>query len=119
MADAAGDEPGAGRELQRLSSTTIPTLPNLHLVLRDKAHAARRVTSRPWKADAYNQNVAFEFVWKRHSITNLIQHSHIFKSWFVTKELAVQRRLDEAVWLVVLAESLDLVELLEKILLLL
>jgi hypothetical protein len=93
VADAAGNEQVAGRELQRSSSTTIPTLPNLHLVLRDKAHAARRVTSRPWKADAYNQNVAFEFVWKRHSITNLIQHSHIFKSWFVTNELAVQRRL--------------------------
>ena len=93
VADAAGDEQVAGRELQRSSSASIPSLPNLHLVLRDKAHAARRVTSRPWKADAYNQNVAFEFVWKRHSITNLIQHSHIFKSWFVVNETSVQRRL--------------------------
>jgi len=92
VADAAGDEQVAGRELQGCSSS-IPTLPNLHLVLRDKAHAARRVTSRPWRADTYNQNVAFEFVWKRHSITNLIQHSHIFKSWFVVNETAVRRRL--------------------------
>ena len=115
VADAAGDEQVAGRELQGSSSTSIPTLPNLHLVLRDKAHAARRVTSRPWKAGAFNQNVAFEFVWKRHSITNLIQHSHIFKSWFVTNETAVQRRLvqeAQQVQAVQAGEALDSVPIL-------
>jgi hypothetical protein len=41
-ADAALDEQIAGREMQDPSGSNRPDLPNLRLVLRDKAHASRR-----------------------------------------------------------------------------
>lgn len=42
VADGAADEQLAGRELQQPSSGGAPPLPNLRVVLRDKAHASRR-----------------------------------------------------------------------------
>ena len=53
-----------------------------------------RVTARPWKADEFLNNVATQFVWKRHSITNLVQHSHMFKVWFEENAAAVKARSD-------------------------
>lgn len=32
-------------------------MPNMHVVHRDKAHAARRLSSRGWSADAYLHSV--------------------------------------------------------------
>ena len=42
-ADAAGDEQLAGREAGPLSGSLAPFFPNLELVLRDTAHASRRL----------------------------------------------------------------------------
>jgi hypothetical protein len=42
VADGAADEQLAGRELQSPSAAVRPLLPNLRIVLRDKAHASRR-----------------------------------------------------------------------------
>jgi hypothetical protein len=52
-ADAASDEQLAGRELQSPADGGPAMLPNLKIVVRDKAHASRRLLSRPWAADAY------------------------------------------------------------------
>ena len=67
--DAAGDEQAAMRALRRTS------MPNA-IVMRDHTHAARRVLTRPWKADSYMQDVVDTIVRRKQSVTALIQHSH-------------------------------------------
>ena len=49
--------------------------PNLRFVLRDKAHASRRIISRPWSADAYLKDVVLMLASGRRSMAQLIQHS--------------------------------------------
>ena len=60
-ADAAGDEQLSGKMLrgQALEDITYQEsyLPNVKVIHRDKTHAARRLTSRGWKADAYLNEV--------------------------------------------------------------
>ena len=69
---------------------------NSHLSLRivnwDVAHATRRLTQRPWKADAFIKDVVGRFVTNRRcdktktplSIVRLIQHSQEFKELMKT-----------------------------------
>ena len=49
--------------------------PNLRFVLRDRAHASKRITGRPWSADAYLKDVVLMFASGRGSVAQLIQHS--------------------------------------------
>ena len=49
--------------------------PHLILVVRDKAHASRRILSRPWYCDQYLQTVASSLMTEPSSLTQLIQHS--------------------------------------------
>ena len=50
-------------------------LPNLKHILRDKAHAARRILSRPWSADAELARIISTFVRGPSSLGRLIQSS--------------------------------------------
>ena len=52
-----------------------PLAPNLKAILRDRAHASRRMTCRPWKCDEYLALVADTIVMSRSSIVQRIQHS--------------------------------------------
>lgn len=85
-ADAASDEQLAGRELQCPTGGGPPALPNLKVIVRDKAHASRRLLSRPWAADAYLKATLDVLLFKQKSIVRLIQNSFIFKSWFVANQ---------------------------------
>lgn len=83
-ADAAANEQLAGYELRCPSTAVAPVFPNLKLVVKDKAHAARRFTmKRPWTADKYFEETFGLFVTKKNSITKMIQYSEVFKAWFV------------------------------------
>ena len=56
--------------------------PNHRLVVRDKAHEARRVLSRPWKADEYLDSIVTAIVVGRSSITQIIQKSDDLRAWY-------------------------------------
>ena len=48
--------------------------PNLRFVLRDKAHASRRIISRPGAADVYVKDVVDMFARGRGSVARMIQN---------------------------------------------
>ena len=58
-----------------------PILPNLKLVTRDRAHAARRITLRPWKSDSRIKEVLDKVIFMKGSIVNKIKNSDFFKVW--------------------------------------
>ena len=75
--DAAADEV-LGAELMRspeLLSQTRALCPNLQHVLRDKTHASRRLSSRPYGADPYLSDVLLMFATGRTSPARMVQHS--------------------------------------------
>ncbi|CAK0880248.1 unnamed protein product [Prorocentrum cordatum] len=57
--------------------------PGLRFVIRDKAHSARRVVSRPWAADPYIKETAMIFARGRGSIARMIQNSPHIRQVFV------------------------------------
>lgn len=78
-ADAAADEQLCGRILKgrRLGDALVelPTFPSLKLVVKDKSHAARRLSSRGWKCDPFLHAVSSEWIMNKSSPTQLIRHS--------------------------------------------
>ena len=72
--DAAYDEFAAGELLVTLPEAS-KLFPNLRVIGREKAHASRRVLSRPQLADPYLTEVCNHFVWNYDSLASLIQHN--------------------------------------------
>ena len=56
-------------------------LPNIIVRHYDQAHGARRLTQRPWIADAYTKDVVNTFIDGKESLTMLLQNSPLFRSW--------------------------------------
>ncbi|CAK0809178.1 unnamed protein product [Prorocentrum cordatum] len=75
--DSAGDELLASEMMcnQSLAQTERALTPNLKFVLRDSAHASRRIISRPWNADPYLRDVAMMMAQGRSSVAKLVQNS--------------------------------------------
>eukprot|EP00974_Lingulodinium_polyedra_P060691 5850992-Lingulodinium_polyedra.AAC.1 len=65
--DAASSETKPAR-LMKTSPATKPLAPNLKAVVRDRAHAARRLLSRPRAADEVIKALTDEFVMGRRCI---------------------------------------------------
>ena len=93
--DSAGDELLSAEMMRTpaLNSSQQALTPGLRFVIRDSAHASRRVISRPWFADEYMKNVAFMFARGRSSIARIIQNSpavrDIFKSFVLSSRTPV------------------------------
>jgi hypothetical protein len=56
--------------------------PNLKVIIRDRAHASRRLLSRPWKADPFLDEITETVVMDRSSICQRIQHSHDLRDMY-------------------------------------
>ena len=56
--------------------------PNLKVIIRDRAHASRRLLSRPWKADPFLNEIAETVVMNSSSICQRIQHSHDLRAMY-------------------------------------
>jgi hypothetical protein len=54
--------------------------PKLTLVIRDKAHASRRILVRPWHCDEYLNAVASALITESSSLAQLTQHSDDLRS---------------------------------------
>ena len=72
--DAVYDEFAAGELLFSLPEARV-AFPNLRVVGREKAHASRRVLSRPQSADLYLTEVCNRFIWNYDSVASTIEHN--------------------------------------------
>ena len=82
-ADAERAEQLAGSHCRRpLLAAARPVLPALRVVNWDAAHGSRRMTKRPWTADAILLEIVTTVVANRNSIVGLIQNSVEFVKWF-------------------------------------
>ena len=86
---------GDGASDMQLALTELQStgyFPNLKFTLRDKAHSARRILSRPWAAVEAINDVYQNAIAGKHSITSTIQHSgvvaHTFQEHCVTMQNA-------------------------------
>ena len=75
--DSAGDELLASEMMRTksLAQTEKALTPNLKFILRDAAHASRRIISRPWNADPYLKDVALMMAQGRNSVAKLVHNS--------------------------------------------
>lgn len=82
--DSAGDEVLASEIMRSsaLSNNSMRATPNLKYVIRDKAHASKRLVSRPFNADPYLKRVMGMFASDRKSIARTIQNSHAIRGKF-------------------------------------
>ena len=79
--DAASAETTSAR-LMMTHPRGNPVAPNLKAVIRDRAHASRRMISRPWQADEKVNEVTQELIMGNTSIVQRIYHSKLFTEWY-------------------------------------
>ena len=58
-----------------ISSGNEAFAPNLMTIIRDKAHASRRILQRPWSCDDFLSAVANVLFYDPGSVAQLVQHS--------------------------------------------
>ena len=82
--DAASNEVVAGENSMDPQSVTAKVsdegirtalFQNLKCIVRDKAHASRRVLERPWACDQYCQSIANKLISQSDSVAQVIEHS--------------------------------------------
>ena len=79
--DAAGVADNADKAtLQSLLSLT----PSLKLIVRDVAHASRRVTAKPEAADEYLDELPRRIFTDKHSLAQITQHSDVWRREFAS-----------------------------------
>ena len=92
-ADGAANEQLAGKMLHPTSLRGNKTkLPNLRLVIRDKAHATRRITDRTISADCVLERILDVIVVGRPSVARVLKNSRPLASIFEA-EVAKQERI--------------------------
>ncbi len=83
--DSASDELLTGRlmrqvpqyQLQpRVADQLRPLCKNLQQIERDKAHATRRLMSRPWKVDPFLQEIVEFYIRGKRSMVQILGHSN-------------------------------------------
>ena len=82
-ADGAANEQLAARLLHPGSSrSNCQKLPNLSMILRDKAHATRRLTERTFQADPNLDRIMQAVVTGETSVARLLKNSRLFQCIF-------------------------------------
>ncbi len=80
--DAASSEVKSAR-LMKTEPAGNPLAPNLKCLIRDRAHASRRlVITHPWKADAAVDELTDRWIMGSRSIAQRIHHSFLFSAWY-------------------------------------
>ena len=97
VVDSAADELLAGEMGRRdISSELRPLFHNCRIVLRDKAHAARRPLNRPWTRLPFLKELIERWISTRSSPARMIQNSFEFRRWFKKNvEVESQRRVSD------------------------
>ena len=60
----------------------IRPLPNLQLVLMDRAHASRRVLQITWDTYEYLDSILTALIWDKQSLVRVLQNSEVAKELF-------------------------------------
>jgi len=97
-ADGAANEQLAAKILHPASVRNcegVGKLPALKLVLRDKAHASRRLTERSFRVDADLNNIWETLINGGNSIARLLENSRVFKGIF-SEQVSKQSRCGSA-----------------------
>ena len=97
VVDSAADELLAGEiGTREVSSDLRPITPNCRVILRDKAHAARRPLNRPWTRLPFLKELIERWISSRPSPARMIQNSFEFRRWFKKNlEADSQRRISD------------------------
>ena len=93
VADGAADEQmagellrpqalGGGGDANANQQHLIRPLPNLQLVLMDRAHASRRVLQITWDKDEYLDSILKALIWDKQSLVRVLQNSEVAKELF-------------------------------------
>ena len=90
VADGANDEQKTGKLFSGQAGGE-PVFPGIKMVVRDRTHAATRLTQKTWTADPFLHDVFQTCIHGQHSITALIFHSPAFQNHF---NYEVRRLLD-------------------------
>ena len=84
--DSAGNEVASGENMMSSRSMTAirgePCAPNLHTIIRDKAHASRRILQRPWACNEYLSMIGTSLLSASSSFAQLLQHSTDYQAWY-------------------------------------
>ena len=89
MGDSAGSEVAAAENSMEAQSRVAhsageeASLPNNKLVIRDKAHASRRILERPWIVDAFLMFIASVLILIPGSLAQIIQHSDELRQMYM------------------------------------
>ena len=73
--DSASDELLACEMMRGCGGLTPQSTPNLKCIIRDATHAARRVTSKPEKADPFLQEIHNKLISSKASISQILHNS--------------------------------------------
>ena len=97
--DAAADEVLAGDIMRGRSNmeNDVVTCPNLKIVVRDKTHASRRTTQKPETCDVFLAELVDKLFKGKHSITQLIHHSHVWSAHFASYVQDVEGRVGQGI----------------------
>lgn len=77
--DAASDELLASHQMTAKNGDLPPLLPNVQAIIRDRAHAGRRVLQKPANADPYLKGIVEQVLTSKHSIVQRIENSHLHR----------------------------------------
>ena len=98
--DAASNEVTAAKDMANPLVTDAGGLhagetmfPCYRLTVRDRAHEFRRILSRPWHADPYLDVIITSLITGPNSITQLIQRSDDFRSWYAQASKSSQTKI--------------------------
>ncbi len=80
--DSASDEVASAENMMCVNSDSSFHCPGLRTILRDKAHASRRILQRPWSCDSYLSMIASTLISESGSLAQMIQRSADLKAWY-------------------------------------
>jgi hypothetical protein len=97
--DAAADEVLAGEIMRGRCNMENDTIacPNLKIVVRDKTHASRRTTQKPEGCDVFLVELVDNLFKGKHSITQLIHHSHVWSAHFASYVQDVENKVGQGI----------------------
>ena len=92
--DAASQLCGKMLHVKSLRSALAPKLPNLRVIIRDRAHSSRHLSARSFAADPVLQDLLDVTILKPHSVIRQIRDSMPLRQIFVAEARSQARRDD-------------------------
>jgi len=97
--DSASDELLAGEMMRGRCNIAEEQVicPNMKLVVRDKTHASRRTIQKPESCDVFLETLVGTLFKNKHSITQIINNSHVWSSHFAGYVADIEDRIGKGI----------------------